>query len=766
MVTASVKKVLALTAAVLALAGGGCAAGESVTVLQNGVLPTPEYSGCVDTAISGNRYEANRDNSRRQTLSCGPGRNVLIRFDLTPIPKDHVIHRALLRVADAGYPRRSREGAWPVHFLAYRLTRAWNDKACWEYHSRKSYRDQPQQAKWKTPGGDFDRETDFGRGKGGLVGSEAVLDGAWGHMHELDVTPLVKAWHEGQLPNYGLALCGQEKGPHFSVASSEWYVPDYRPKLVVAHGAKGSEPTEPARLSAAPKKVELDPISATPDAGRARGEYGVVRVGQNANCLLRGASTDAYVKEAVSKYPGRWGWMGMCRVGGAAGDFSRALLYFDLSGIPKDASIRRARLRVWLTPYTNRQVGSYRYGAFLLKLPASPGWKAEEVTAAQREEGRAWPGGGVLAASEARPLAIGRVVQVERTVRGRKRKVPGAMEFDLTGAVRAWVQGKALNCGIALDNRLEGGAYDFYSSRWPDPELRPYLEVELSPAPAGRPAPIHVEAGLPDGDYWVGPMREAHKRFDGKPGTLAQYGDSITVTMAFLAYRFAAGAPRDITPPRKELALANTPPEVAKELEVVAKYSDRGLWWRWKGGQWGCTGQMKSDWFLANIDGWQKKMNPEVGVILFGTNDLGGLCPPDYTENMAAGIRRMLQDGTVPMLTTVPPKSGGADLAEHYNTTLASIARHFKIPVIDYYGEIMRRRPDDWDGRMEKFRGEQGEGKWTLISRDGVHPSHPGKYAFDFSEEALSNNGYVLRDYLTLRKYYEVITKVLRPGAD
>jgi len=49
MVTASVKKVLALTAAVLALAGGGCAAGESVTVLQNGVLPTPEYSGCVDT---------------------------------------------------------------------------------------------------------------------------------------------------------------------------------------------------------------------------------------------------------------------------------------------------------------------------------------------------------------------------------------------------------------------------------------------------------------------------------------------------------------------------------------------------------------------------------------------------------------------------------------------------------------------------------------------------------------------------------------------
>jgi lysophospholipase L1-like esterase len=172
---------------------------------------------------------------------------------------------------------------------------------------------------------------------------------------------------------------------------------------------------------------------------------------------------------------------------------------------------------------------------------------------------------------------------------------------------------------------------------------------------------------------------------------------------------------------------------------------------------------MKSDWLINNIDGWQKKMNPEVSVILFGTNDLGSLCPPEYTENMAASIRRMLADGTVPMLTTVPPASD-RPIAREYWLAGLSIAHGLKVPVIDYYGEIMRRRPDDWDGRLEKFgKPKDCYQVPTLISGDGTHPSNPKQYVNDFSEEALNSNGYNLRDYLTLRKYHEVITKVLKP---
>ena len=270
--------------------------------------------------------------------------------------------------------------------------------------------------------------------------------------------------------------------------------------------------------------------------------------------------------------------------------------------------------------------------------------------------------------------------------------------------------------------------------------------------PASASAPADPAAALPP-NYWVEPMKQVHARFTGQPGTVAQIGDSITITMAYLASYSWAG----------KIEPKNCPPEVKQEMDIVAKYSNLNLWREWKGPEWGNTGMMKSDWLLNNIDAWQKKMNPEVAVILFGTNDLGSICPPEYTENMAAAIRRMLADGTVPMLTTAPPASG-RPIAREYWLAGVSIARGLKIPVIDYYAEILRRRPDDWDGRMEKFKGYKDVyAVPTLISGDGTHPSNPKEYANDFGEEGLSSNGYNLRDYMTLRKYYEVISKVLQP---
>ena len=145
---------------------------------------------------------------------------------------------------------------------------------------------------------------------------------------------------------------------------------------------------------------------------------------------------------------------------------------------------------------------------------------------------------------------------------------------------------------------------------------------------------------------------------------------------------------------------------------------------------------------------------------MFGTNDIGRIWPPEYTENMAASIRRMMQDGTVPMLTSIPPAN--RDGHREYWLAALSIAHGLKVPLIDYYAEILRRRPDDWNGRMDKFKDRKGYQVLTLISGDGTHPSNPKEYTNDFSEKALSTNGYVLRDYMTLRKYHEVITKVLR----
>ncbi len=740
------------TAIVLALCVWASAAWGDVAALQNGSMPTPEYAGCKDTWISDEPYERGSDYGKRATLRSSGKRAILIRFDLSPIPKDHVIHHALLLLSSVEYPQK-RDGKWPATMLAYRLTREWNDNANWLEHTRTNYKE-ADAGDWQTPGGELDMETDFGQEEKGLIASDALTAGRHGHVHRLDITRIVQAWAAGKLPNHGLALVAPPKSHGAHVASSEWHVPDYRPLLLVSHGPKGAAPSALPPPEEPPKEIALDPIAETPDAGKAQGNYAAVRIGQNDNCALRGASTDAYVKEATARFPGTWGWMTHCRVGGVAGDFSRALLYFDLSEIPKEASIHSAKLHLSLVPQTSRQATEYRYGAYLLKLPEAPGWKAEEATSLERKAGTPWGYGGIIAASRGGPVALGKVT----TRKEKDRTVPDAMEFDLTGAVRAWVQGKVPNCGIVLDNRIEGGAYDFHSSRSFDPALRPYLEISLSPEiPQDRlKAELRTEDRLKaelQTDYWVEPMREVHKRFKGKPGTLAQYGDSITVTMAFLApYSYGKGIE-----PR------NCPPEVKKEMDLVASYADRELWRKWKDAQWGCTGMMKSDWLINNIDGWQKKMNPEVAVILFGTNDLGSICPPEYTENMAASIRRMIADGTVPMLTTVPPASG-RPIAREYWLAGLSIAYALKVPVIDYYAEIMRRRPHDWDGRLEKFgKPKDVYSVPTLISGDGTHPSNPKEFQNDFSEEALSSNGYNLRNYMTLRAYAAVISKVLQP---
>jgi len=58
---------------------------------------------------------------------------------------------------------------------------------------------------------------------------------------------------------------------------------------------------------------------------------------------------------------------------------------------------------------------------------------------------------------------------------------------------------------------------------------------QAAPAPsaaesASAPAPAAKAAGE---KYWVEPMKKVHARFTGEKGAFAQFGDSITVTMAF-----------------------------------------------------------------------------------------------------------------------------------------------------------------------------------------------------------------------------------------
>ncbi len=241
-------------------------------------------------------------------------------------------------------------------------------------------------------------------------------------------------------------------------------------------------------------------------------------------------------------------------------------------------------------------------------------------------------------------------------------------------------------------------------------------------------------------------MKRVHAKFRGQAGTFAQFGDSITVSRAFW---FTMRHNRK-----------NASPEMEKAFQTVNEYMLEDCWDR-KGPEYGNQGRMTIRWTHQNVDTWLKKLDPEVTVIMFGTNDLNGLELEEYTTKTRQVVRKCLDNGTVVILSTIPPRHRRAEKAAQFADAVREIARELKVPLVDYHAEILKRRPDDWDGALEKFNQYKGYDVPTLIARDGVHPSNPKQYAGDYSAEALRHNGFSLRNYGVLMKYAEIIDRVL-----
>jgi lysophospholipase L1-like esterase len=243
-------------------------------------------------------------------------------------------------------------------------------------------------------------------------------------------------------------------------------------------------------------------------------------------------------------------------------------------------------------------------------------------------------------------------------------------------------------------------------------------------------------------------MREVHARFEGRKGTLALFGDSITVSLAFwapLAYE-----------PR------NMPPEMDQAVRLVKAYMVPECWREWRGPEFGNEGRTTIRWAAENIDAWLNRLRPETAIIMFGTNDLNDLGEEEYRERLEMVVRRCLDHGTVVILTTIPPRHGFAEKAARFADIIRETARNLKVPLIDYHAEILKRRPDDWDGAHDQFQGYETYEVETLIARDGIHPSNPQRLMGDFSAESLRISGFGLRNYLTVLRYAEVIQKVLQ----
>src|SRR5215217_5077549 len=114
-------------------------------------------------------------------------------------------------------------------------------------------------------------------------------------------------------------------------------------------------------------------------------------------------------------------------------------------------------------------------------------------------------------------------------------------------------------------------------------------------------------AAARDVPAWVGPMKDVHAKFTGERGSLALFGDSITVSQAFwtpLAYD-----PKNLSP------------EGRAALELVKKHMQERCWREWRGPEFGNDGGQTIAWAAEHVDQWLKDLNPETVVLMFGTND-------------------------------------------------------------------------------------------------------------------------------------------------
>ena len=280
-----------------------------------------------------------------------------------------------------------------------------------------------------------------------------------------------------------------------------------------------------------------------------------------------------------------------------------------------------------------------------------------------------------------------------------------------------------------------------------------------------RPLPASMPAVEREGETvvketwdWAEAMVPVARKSTAKQGMVVLLGDSLTY--ANQSTRWAWQAPRN---PKGEYTESDT---------AILRWSHA-----WE------ENQPTNGWYLAKVDRPQgrsetaasgirtdqylkggfhglpplseilKKHNPQVAFILLGSNDARGRDPDDVLKDMNTIVEMVLNNGTVPVLTTLPParNKGMHERIRQINARYLSLAAARKIPIIDLYGEFVSRRPN---GAWDK----------TLVGGDGVHLTHQ-LASGPPTEENLKSCGYLLRCWTTVQKLKQVKEKVLDKAA-
>ncbi len=269
------------------------------------------------------------------------------------------------------------------------------------------------------------------------------------------------------------------------------------------------------------------------------------------------------------------------------------------------------------------------------------------------------------------------------------------------------------------------------------------------------PRPVEAEAratllGRQEAWDYAPAMRAVAERFRGTPGVVLHLGDSITYDRSYTAWARGGEGQTEAD-------------EAVLRWSHCGENNDRDGWYLAQvtlpeARSYTAANGIRSDQYLEGgylglppLEAILEQYRPQVATILLGTNDAWQHREVSwYAGQMATILQQVLAHDTVPILSTLPPFIFDQPRVEAYNDALWKLAEQDQLPVIDFYGEVLARRPGtSWDGTLL----EQGDAHPTA-AREGVTATSAPTPA------NLRESGYLLRGWLSVQKLAEVKARV------
>ena len=237
---------------------------------------------------------------------------------------------------------------------------------------------------------------------------------------------------------------------------------------------------------------------------------------------------DCYlVQEAAStSYCGQ----GILKVGANNSLYKRrALLDFNINGIPAGSTIHNATAWIWMDQYSTAGTGGAT--TYALHNPASA-WGGCATWNGSCSAG-SWTGGGSLGQISSNTQSMGGTAS-------------GWQTWDITGRTAGWLNGTEPNRGVLLRQTGENvkKVLGFVSSTHSNTGLRPLLRINYTEPPPPEPDPEAcdvwingdtyqgIDPNLSPAEYAAAEEREANACFTYSTAARCQYNDSVYETDA------------------------------------------------------------------------------------------------------------------------------------------------------------------------------------------------------------------------------------------